>query len=72
MVLDQWKRTYSNARDCYDAMRVGVPEVGPAFWDSFDASGWSVWFCTYLYDSENTVVFKTSAQPPTRRRASFD
>jgi len=54
MVLDAWKREYSNAPggDCYKAM--------PYFWQNFDAQGYSLWFCEYLHNDELTVTFKTS------------
>lgn len=53
MSLDGWKTKYSNTvGDCYEAM--------PWFWENFDASGWSLFFQTYNYNSENTVAFMTS------------
>ncbi|GJZ32782.1 elongation factor 1-gamma-like protein [Tanacetum coccineum] len=29
------------------------------FWDMFDPEGYSLWFCTYKYNDENTVSFVT-------------
>lgn len=52
MVLDEWKRTFSNAENFYDAM--------PKFWDMLDREGWSIWFADYNYNSDNTVAFMTS------------
>ncbi|KAJ0521899.1 putative elongation factor 1B gamma, glutathione S-transferase, Thioredoxin-like superfamily [Helianthus annuus] len=30
-----------------------------SFWDMFDAEGYSLWFCDYKYNDENTVSFVT-------------
>ena len=30
------------------------------FWDMFDPEGYSLWFCDYKYNDENTVSFVTS------------
>jgi elongation factor 1-gamma len=53
MVLDAWKRDYSNSRSDYFASM-------PGFWEKLDREGWSVWFCDYNYNSENVVDFQTS------------
>jgi len=54
MHLDTWKKTYSNSKtDFYLAMK--------PFWaEQFDAEGYSIWFCKYKYNEENTVDYKTS------------
>lgn len=53
---DEWKRTYSNTRTSangyYDSM--------PKFWEMLDREGWSVWFQTYNYNTDNLVDFQTS------------
>ncbi|XP_024356579.1 elongation factor 1-gamma 3 [Physcomitrium patens] len=53
MVLDNWKRLYSNtkAKDFHLAIS--------GFWEMFDAEGWSLWFCDYKYNDENQVTFVT-------------
>lgn len=50
--LDSWKRTYSNAKDCYKVM--------PKFWETFDAEGWSVYRGDYKYNEELEVPFMVS------------
>ena len=54
MVLDAWKRTYSNAPngDYYGVM--------PTFWQELDKEGWSIWHQKYKYNAENTKLFMTS------------
>jgi len=54
MVLDVWKKTYANSRTegYYSAM--------PKFWEMLDREGYSVWFCDYNYNQDNTVDFQTS------------
>jgi elongation factor 1-gamma len=54
MVLDAWKREYSNAPngDCTLAM--------PYFWDNYDKEGYSLWFCNYNFNDECKVAFMTS------------
>ncbi|KAG0602028.1 hypothetical protein M758_11G156000 [Ceratodon purpureus] len=53
MVLDNWKRLYSNtkAKDFHLAIS--------GFWEMFDAEGYSLWFCDYKFNDENTVTFVT-------------
>jgi elongation factor 1-gamma len=53
MVLDNWKRLYSNtkAKDFHLAIS--------GFWDMFDPEGYSLWFCDYKFNDENTVTFVT-------------
>ncbi|KAJ0879649.1 putative elongation factor 1B gamma, glutathione S-transferase, Thioredoxin-like superfamily [Helianthus annuus] len=53
MVLDDWKRLYSNTES-------NIREVAiKGFWDMFDPEGYSLWFCDYKYNDENTVSFVT-------------
>lgn len=54
MILDEWKRLYSNtkAKDFRDVAIKG-------FWNMFDPEGYSLWFCDYKYNDENTVTFVT-------------
>ncbi|KAJ8601449.1 hypothetical protein CTAYLR_005950 [Chrysophaeum taylorii] len=48
---DVWKKIYSN----------NPPEVSmKQFWELFDAKGWSLWFCRYKYNHENTKLFMTA------------
>jgi elongation factor 1-gamma len=51
-VMDTWKKTYSNCTSYEEAMK--------EFWETFDASGWSLWRGDYNYNSENSVLFMTS------------
>jgi len=50
-VLDEWKRTYSNAKDTRDACKW--------FWENFDPEGFSLWYSEYKYNDELDVVFKS-------------
>ena len=51
--LDNWKRVYSNTHsDFYSVM--------DKFWAMFDAAGWSLWFCDYMYNDENKKGFMTA------------
>lgn len=34
-------------------------ELNVGFWDMFDPEGYSLWFCEYKYNDENTVSFVT-------------
>ncbi len=54
MVLDEWKRTYSNApdHDYYKAM--------PWFWQNVDLNGYSIYRATYQYNGELKVDFQVS------------
>jgi elongation factor 1-gamma len=49
-VLDEWKRQYSN--------NDGAVSI-KWFFDNYDPAGWSVWYCDYLYNDEQTALFKT-------------
>ncbi|KAK8814541.1 hypothetical protein WA556_006581 [Blastocystis sp. ATCC 50177/Nand II] len=51
--LDNWKRVYSNTHsDFYSVM--------DTFWAMYDAAGWSLWFCDYMYNDENKKGFMTA------------
>lgn len=51
MVLDEWKVCYSNTKPLTKAM--------DWFWENLDKEGYSVWFCDYNYNNENTMMFMT-------------
>ncbi|KAK4483898.1 hypothetical protein RD792_011126 [Penstemon davidsonii] len=53
MILDDWKRLYSNTKTNFREVAV------KGFWDMFDPEGYSLWFCDYKYQDENTVSFVT-------------
>eukprot|EP00475_Leptophrys_vorax_P043189 TRINITY_DN8232_c0_g1_i1.p1 TRINITY_DN8232_c0_g1~~TRINITY_DN8232_c0_g1_i1.p1 ORF type:complete len:421 (+),score=78.91 TRINITY_DN8232_c0_g1_i1:142-1404(+) len=54
MVMDTWKRLYSNTK------AANFREVAiKGFWDMYDAEGYSLWFCDYKHNDENTVKFVT-------------
>ncbi|CAL1385630.1 unnamed protein product [Linum trigynum] len=53
MILDDWKRLYSNTK--YNFREVAIK----GFWDMYDPEGYSLWFCDYKYNDENTVSFVT-------------
>ncbi|GAA0164407.1 hypothetical protein LIER_20057 [Lithospermum erythrorhizon] len=53
MVLDDWKRLYSNTKSNFREVAV------KGFWDMYDPEGYSLWFCDYKYNDENTVSFVT-------------
>lgn len=53
MVLDDWKRLYSNTKTNFREVAVN------GFWDMYDPEGYSLWFCDYKYQDENTVSFVT-------------
>ncbi|KAI3894160.1 hypothetical protein MKW92_000026 [Papaver armeniacum] len=53
MVLDDWKRLYSNTKTNFREVAVG------GFWEMFDPEGYSLWFCDYKYNDENLVSFVT-------------
>ncbi|EFJ14564.1 hypothetical protein SELMODRAFT_156635 [Selaginella moellendorffii] len=54
MVLDDWKRLYSNTK-AKDFAEVALK----GFWEMYDPEGYSLWFCDYKYNDENTVPFVT-------------
>jgi elongation factor 1-gamma len=51
MNLDAWKVQYSNTKNLADAMTW--------FWEHLDTEGYSLWFCDYNYNNENTKMFMT-------------
>ncbi|KAL2895193.1 Elongation factor 1-gamma 2 [Bienertia sinuspersici] len=53
MVLDEWKRLYSNTKRNFREVAI------KGFWDMYDPEGYSLWFCDYKYNEENTVSFVT-------------
>lgn len=53
MVLDDWKRLYSNTKTNFREVAI------KGFWDMYDPEGYSLWFCDYKYNDENTVSFVT-------------
>ncbi|CAL1355858.1 unnamed protein product [Linum trigynum] len=53
MVLDDWKRLYSNTKSNFREVAI------KGFWDMYDPQGYSLWFCDYKYNDENTVSFVT-------------
>jgi len=50
--LDEWKRTYSNAKNIR-------AEAMPWFWQNFESEGWSLWFSDYKDNDQNKQLFKT-------------
>ncbi|RZC54016.1 hypothetical protein C5167_012864 [Papaver somniferum] len=53
MVLDEWKRLYSNTKTNFREVAI------KGFWEMYDPEGYSLWFCDYKYNDENTVSFVT-------------
>ncbi|MFS7919816.1 putative elongation factor 1B gamma, elongation factor EF1B gamma domain superfamily [Helianthus anomalus] len=53
MILDDWKRLYSNTKTNFREAAI------KGFWEMFDPEGYSLWFCNYKYNDENTVSFVT-------------
>lgn len=53
MILDEWKRLYSNTKSNFREVAI------KGFWDMYDPEGYSLWFCEYKYNDENTVSFVT-------------
>nr|AHC03515.1 gamma class glutathione S-transferase [Larix kaempferi] len=53
MILDDWKRLYSNTKTNFREVAI------KGFWDMYDPEGYSLWFCEYKYNEENTVSFVT-------------
>uniref|UniRef100_A0A1D1YM93 Elongation factor 1-gamma 2 n=1 Tax=Anthurium amnicola TaxID=1678845 RepID=A0A1D1YM93_9ARAE len=53
MILDEWKRLYSNTKTDFREISI------KGFWDMYDPEGYSLWFCDYKYNDENTVSFVT-------------
>ncbi|KAK9908313.1 hypothetical protein WJX75_005835 [Coccomyxa subellipsoidea] len=66
MVLDSWKRLYSNTPSsefkeiCVNGLWNGadIPKSPTQeHFEGFDPEGFSIWFCEYKYPEENTVNF---------------
>ena len=53
LVLDEWKRTYSNSKHDFTL-------VMPWFWEHLDKAGYTLWLQKYKYNAENTKDFMTS------------
>jgi elongation factor 1-gamma len=53
MVLDDWKRLYSNTKSNFHEVAI------KGFWNMYDPEGYSLWFCEYKYQEENTVSYVT-------------
>ncbi|XP_073142734.1 elongation factor 1-gamma-like [Henckelia pumila] len=53
MIMDDWKRLYSNTKTNFREVAI------KGFWDMYDPEGYSLWFCDYKYNDENTVSFVT-------------
>lgn len=53
MILDEWKRLYSNTKTNFREVAI------KGFWEMYDPEGYSLWFCDYKYNEENTVSFVT-------------
>ncbi|KAI9377563.1 hypothetical protein POPTR_019G077000v4 [Populus trichocarpa] len=53
MILDEWKRLYSNTKTNFREVAI------KGFWEMYDPEGYSLWFCDYKYNDENTVSFVT-------------
>ncbi|XP_059452361.1 elongation factor 1-gamma-like [Corylus avellana] len=53
MILDEWKRLYSNTKTNFREVAI------KGFWDMYDPEGYSLWFCDYKYNDENTVSYVT-------------
>lgn len=53
MILDEWKRLYSNTKTNFREVAI------KGFWDMYDPEGYSLWFCDYKYNDENTISFVT-------------
>ncbi|KAL2624408.1 hypothetical protein R1flu_008653 [Riccia fluitans] len=54
IVLDNWKRLYSNTK-AKDFTEVAIK----GFREMYDPEGYSLWFCDYKYNEENTVSYVT-------------
>lgn len=57
MVMDEWKRTYSNAK--VDGV-ADYKTAMPWFWEHLDRAGYSLWVQTYKYNEENKKDYMTS------------
>ena len=52
MVIDTFKKLYSNTKDKMSIM--------PQFYDMYEDDKWSLWLCDYMYNDDNTVLWKAS------------
>jgi elongation factor 1-gamma len=59
MVLDEWKRTFSNAPFKEDQTRDFIQSM-PRFWEMLDKAGYSLWHQLYKHNAENKVNWMTS------------
>nr|POF19832.1 elongation factor 1-gamma 3 [Quercus suber] len=53
MIMEEWKRLYSNIKTNFSEVAI------KGFWDMYDPEGYSLWFCDYKYNDENTISFVT-------------
>jgi len=51
MKMDAWKVQYSNTKPLSKAM--------DWFWENLDKEGYSIYFCDYKYNEDNTMLFMT-------------
>jgi len=51
LIMDAWKRTYSNE----DTRKVAIPW----FWENYDPEGYSLWIGNYKYNNELEKLFMT-------------
>lgn len=56
MVLDEWKKIYSNVPKNAEGKMTCVSW----FEENFDWEGYSLWLCKYDYDSDNSILWQTS------------
>jgi len=52
MIMDTWKKTYSNAATYDESMS--------KFWETYDMEGFSLWHMVYNYNEENKRTFMVS------------
>lgn len=52
MVLDEWKRVYSNTKEIRKV-------AAPWLWANFDKEGYSLWVAEYKYNNELEKLFMT-------------
>ncbi|RUS29410.1 hypothetical protein BC938DRAFT_480692, partial [Jimgerdemannia flammicorona] len=52
LVLDEWKRFYSNNET--------IPNAMNWLWEHFDPQGWSIWKVDYKYNEDLTLIFMSS------------
>ena len=49
--MDEFKREYSNKDTLKEAL--------PYFWKNFEKDNYSIWYCSYKYNSELKRIFMT-------------